>query len=283
MARINIEESLHKDNRFFQLAIKLGGREIAMGCLVYAWAEAQRHYLSHDGHIPKTKWKEQGLNDAIIECGLAEMTDRGIRLKGTDEQFVWLKQRSKAGKKNRESASAEIIENSSERPLTADVGSERETSSYSYSSSYSSSLKNKEPLRGKGSTSAPSPKSGNKINNSVGYFIAAYARHYAERYGGKTRPVITGQTTGRIKTYLADTPLERACAMIKTYCAMDDNWFVTKSHDFETFMGNLNKVSLMLDTVGSEKQKSWIEEALEKERLQKLNQEQESGGSNGFI
>jgi hypothetical protein len=36
--------------------------------------------------------------------------------------------------------------------------------------------------------------------------------------------------------------------LIQTYCQMDDGWFLTKGHDFGTFIENLTKVGLALDT-----------------------------------
>ena len=140
-ARVNIEISIYRDHRFLKLCSKFPKWRWALGELIGAWNVAQDYYLINGGYIPESVWVEQDLCEEIILCGLAERTDKGIYVKGTDKQFSWLKQRSEAGKKNRKSAVVEMIGDYVERPLTADVGSERETSSYSYSYS-----KNNTPL-----------------------------------------------------------------------------------------------------------------------------------------
>lgn len=99
MPRINIEDSLFRDNRFFTLLIKLKSRDLAIGVLVSAWLVAQDFWKLNQNGIPKSEWKKRLLNDEIIEAGLAE--DRGdfIYMSGSAEQFAWLTQRIEAGKR----------------------------------------------------------------------------------------------------------------------------------------------------------------------------------------
>jgi len=84
--------------------------------------------------------------------------------------------------------------------------------------------------------------------NPVGLFIARYVKAYQARYGAKARPDLRGKTQGQIRDFLDEVPLERACLLIETYCAMNDQWFITKAHDFGTFIANVGKVGLRLDT-----------------------------------
>ena len=136
MARLNIEDGLFTDKRFYDLCAKCGGSAAALGELVFAWKCAQKHYLSNDGVIPFDDWKRNKLNDLIIECGLAEKLESGIYLCGTEKQFSWLKQRSDAGKKGAQRTnSARASTDDSRR--TSD-----EFRSSSFSSSFSSSKKN---------------------------------------------------------------------------------------------------------------------------------------------
>lgn len=99
MARINIEDSLYRDNRFINLYIKLNSFEAAIGALVRVWSVAQDWYLTENKMIPVGEWKKQGLNDAVIEVGLAEITDGFIRVSGADKQFSWLYQKVEAGRR----------------------------------------------------------------------------------------------------------------------------------------------------------------------------------------
>ena len=121
MARINIEDSIFKDTRFFDLSLKLGSKRTALGALVEAFILAQQYFLKSSDHlIPLEKWKEQKISDELIEVGLAEMVDDGIYVKGSKEQFGWLKQKSEAGKKNRTGVNVRLT--GVNVRLTGDVG-----------------------------------------------------------------------------------------------------------------------------------------------------------------
>lgn len=99
MARINIEDSLFEDPRFFNLAVKLGSRETALGALVLAWRVAQKCFVSSDRFIPLELWNKRQLKNEIIESELATVSDRFVKMVGIEEQFIWLLQRQKAGQK----------------------------------------------------------------------------------------------------------------------------------------------------------------------------------------
>lgn len=102
MARINIEDSIYKDKRFIKLILKTGTLESAIGAVFLVWSAAQKYFIS-TGEIPFDAWKEQELNDDVIVCGLAYKTETGIKVRGQEEQFAWLRQRSENGLKSGES------------------------------------------------------------------------------------------------------------------------------------------------------------------------------------
>lgn len=121
MARINVEDSLLTDQRFLDLAIKLGSVQHALGAMVWAWRQGQKHYLSVDTErcIPFDEWSKQRCEDAIITVGLAMKREKGIWIVGADKQFGWLEQRQKAGEKSAKSRKkAEKAPKKVERPLT---------------------------------------------------------------------------------------------------------------------------------------------------------------------
>lgn len=76
--------------------------------------------------------------------------------------------------------------------------------------------------------------------------VGVYITSYQQRYG--VRPVITNKVAGLIKLTAEELGIDYACDLVQTYLQMDDPWFKTKSHDFETFRANLNKVSTALQT-----------------------------------
>lgn len=100
MARINIEDDIHKDKRFIKLIIALDGDlDRAIGALVRAWTLGQKHWKNNKSRIPLREWKDQEINPAIIEVGLAKIIDGSVHVCGAEEQFAWLNQRVLAGAK----------------------------------------------------------------------------------------------------------------------------------------------------------------------------------------
>lgn len=79
-------------------------------------------------------------------------------------------------------------------------------------------------------------------------FIARYVEAYQARYGLDAKPSLDGKSLGMMKKFLRETPEVRALELIEAYCRMGDAWFITKAHDFGTFIQNLTKVGLFLDT-----------------------------------
>ena len=221
---------------------------MALGALVMAWRTAQEYWVPSKKRIPIAKWSLLSTAQAVIDSGLAVLNSDGVYVAGSEEQFAWLFQRAEAGKKGgKASAAARKTKgkNSKHRLSTAEAKSSETnplTLSLSLSHSQDSSSNSEIYSVGEGASATP------EIKNPIGYFIGTYAKAYKSRYGEKARPEVGVKIQGRIKTFLEDTPIDRACAMIQTYCAMNDSWFLTKGHDFETFMQNLTKVGLKLDT-----------------------------------
>lgn len=97
MARINIEEKLFADARFVALCNKVSRRE-AIGMLVDAWLLAQKHWLKDHQYIPEQEFLMAGL-EPLIGCFFAQKMDNGYYIKGSEDQFGWLKKRQEDGKK----------------------------------------------------------------------------------------------------------------------------------------------------------------------------------------
>lgn len=266
MARLNIEDSIYRDARFIKLIAKAGSLETALGILVRAWSVAQDWYLTPERMIPVSEWRKQELNDLLFDVGLATKVDEKIRVSGADEQFGWLLQKSEAGKKNRGSKkkprtkSLNNSENGRQRTTSGDDGRRPLTLTLPLSPTLPQTQKTKELSEGQ-TPAEPPPQSSGQL------FVGTYVKAYRKRYGEKARPDLGGKTQGGIKRLLADYPIDRACEMIQVFLQMDDPWFVTKAHDFETFAQNLTKVGLALDT-GKERGgvSRWEQEMLDKEK-----------------
>lgn len=95
MARINIEDSLFREDGFLNLIEKTGNRYTALGMVVSAFTLAQKHWIKHKA-IPLSEWPES-LN-LLIETKLVVQKDDMIYVKGSKEAFMWLERNSNAGK-----------------------------------------------------------------------------------------------------------------------------------------------------------------------------------------
>ena len=116
MARINLETSLFESENFLDLVIKIGSKYEATGRLVWAFKLAQKYYLKNENNrlIPKSELPES--LEILISFGFITLVDEkktvdingdintnivGYYVKGSEEQFAWLLQRSNAGKSPR--------------------------------------------------------------------------------------------------------------------------------------------------------------------------------------
>lgn len=189
MSRVNIDDSLYKDDSFIKLIIKVQSKRIAIGMVVEAFTLAQEHYLTtaNDRLIPLNEWKRNGLADELIEVGFAEVQDKGIYVRGSKEQFSWLIQKQNAGiksaeaKKSRKPSKTKSKERNQrtlgpdERASTDDNGSQPLTLSLPLSSSSSSSSS----LFSPGALVSPESKTlGSRIFN-------AYAAEYKIVHGAE--------------------------------------------------------------------------------------------------
>lgn len=77
--------------------------------------------------------------------------------------------------------------------------------------------------------------------------IGVYVKGWQNRYGTTARPDVGGRAVGVLKRLAACWKEEKAVALIEVFCQMDDDYFVKRRHDLQTFEANLNKISLALD------------------------------------
>lgn len=254
MARLNIESKLWADPRFQELMIRVGNRHTAKGMILELWTLAQESWFPDRQLIPPDAIERAGLKP-VLDAGLAEVRPGGVYACGSEEAFAWLFQKQEAGKRSAESKKGKRQRKSTpvERPLNArqrdaTSSSTSFSSSFSPSDSSSSSISKTETPCSAGTEGATPPSASAAVRSPIGYFIGVYVAAYQARYGEAARPDLRGKVQGEIKRFLAEHSLERACDMIQTYCAMSDQWFITKAHDFSTFLANLSKVGLKLDT-----------------------------------
>jgi len=88
--KVDVSEEIFKDPRFFKLGVALGSLDTALGCLVRAWFLGQNVWGDTQAGIPIETWDKHQLPHAIIDCGLAEIKEGLVTLKGSVAFFDWL-------------------------------------------------------------------------------------------------------------------------------------------------------------------------------------------------
>lgn len=228
MARINIEDSIYKDDRFINLILKLGNKHTALGMMVSAWTLAQKHYLNetNDRSIPLNEWEQSGLN-LVLEVGLAEKQKNGVYVKGSEEQFKWLHQRAEAGRKSAKNRDKKLkskgkLEN--ERSLNE---TERQpTDATPLSLTLSPTL----PLslsQSSFSEKVPAEKNlaGTELNRRIWF---SYREAYMAKYG--VEPARNATVNSQIKS-LGQKLGEEAVEVVKFYLKSNNSYYIRKSHD----------------------------------------------------
>ncbi len=245
LPRINIEQSLFTERGWLDLVVELGDADKALGALIRAWTVAQRYWRTSDDGIPKSEWKKQKLNDAIIGK-LAD--DRGdfIYVHGSREQFDWLRQRSEAGKKGGvegaritnekrwgksapENAFVEIIDDSVERE-SSKIEQNRPSSSYSLSPSSSSSFSPSDlnlPTGSASQTPARKPKAP-KAPPISGETWEAYRGAYLRRYG--IEPVRNATVNSQLANFVKRIGQEESPAVASFFISHSDAFYVKSGH-----------------------------------------------------
>jgi hypothetical protein len=92
MARINIEDSIYRDNRFLKLMFHFGSKWTAIGAVVDAWRIAQDFFSPENPRalIPIEEWKMRGGPEELLTFNLAVMEGDCIYVRGAEEQFKWI-------------------------------------------------------------------------------------------------------------------------------------------------------------------------------------------------
>lgn len=247
LARINIEDSLFKDNRFYELITLMGDKKRAIGALVEAWSLAQSYVSDHNptGIVPEDEWSKQKISKEIIECGLARKTDKGVEVAGAKEQFSWLRQRQAAAKrgglarsrKSREqnepkTNAGRVPDNADSCPLTLTLTQSltptlnldltQDSSNYidrgNTKIDISENRKNKK-------TQLSEPE--RQLNKEI---WSAYQSEYRNRYG--VDPTRNAKINGQI-FQLAKRLGQEAVDVVSFYLKHNDGFYISKCHPMD--------------------------------------------------
>lgn len=248
MARINVEDTIWRDDRFDQLKVLLGNRAVAIGWLVVAWDLAHIWFGKTPTHlIPVSEWEKAKMPSALMETGFAELRDGGVYVRGTNDHCRYILDRKEAGRRGaaktneklhgKTRQTRQVTPSSSPLPLLSSV----EDSSLREEATAlpATNVVGLPPKKGRGS-----PEVGEKAQK----FIAAYASAYKAKHGGYPDEIRDGRVVGQINSWIAHYPLDRALQLVQAFMQIDDRWFDQRGRCFEAFRANLNKIGTALDS-----------------------------------
>lgn len=254
MSRINIEDSLFKDGRFIELAIKMGSRHSALGAVVEAFILAQEFFLNKESGrmIPLNEWKRRKAVDLVIDAGLAEIRGEFVYVCGAEKQFSWLIQRQDAGllggrKKsnaikrttNQATESGTKATESGSNPLTLTHSLSLTHSHIQTQAHIQNTVSAKKPKKQKATASTDVDNVGQKL-------VAVYCELWKTRYN--TNPPLKPSDTKNLKSFGKENGFERTEKLLQSYFKMPDAFFIKKRHDLATFLYNLSSIAAFAES-----------------------------------
>jgi len=254
MSRINIEDSLFKDGRFIELAIKMGSRHSALGAVVEAFILAQEFFLNKESNrmIPLNEWKRRKAVDLVIDAGLAEIRGEFVYVCGAEKQFSWLIQRQDAGllggRKKSNAIKHTMNKTTESGTLTTESGSNPLTLTHSLSLTHShiqtqahsqNTVSEKKLKKQKAAASTDVDNVGQKL-------VAVYCELWKKRYN--TNPPLKPSDTKNLKSFGKENGFERTENLLQSYFKMPDAFFIKKRHDLATFLYNLSSIAAFAES-----------------------------------
>lgn len=80
----------------------------------------------------------------------------------------------------------------------------------------------------------------------LGNIVSVYCDVWKSRYA--VSPIIQPKDAGRLNKFAKSVGFAKAEQIIGAYLDMPDQWFLTKRHDVDTMLGNLNAIALFMET-----------------------------------
>ena len=229
MPRINIEDSLWADDRFLALVEITSNRATAVGAVVLAFRMAQKFWVPDQRPIPSVQFRSLPLASELLSCGLASEDTNGefVTVRGADEQFAWLIQRSRAGTKSKGKK-----KNGTQRKLTEANGS---TTSYSPSTLTLPSSSDSDSLF-KSCEGVQTPR-------GHGTTIATWDEYrgaYQKRHGDT--PVRNQMINGQLAQFVKRLGAQEAPLVAAFYLTHNDQFYVRAMHPVSLMLRDAEKL-----------------------------------------
>lgn len=257
MARINIEDSLFKDSRWFKLLIKVGCEHKALGLITNAWILAQTNWLKYKC-IPDSSWKKD--LDILIEVDFAEKIENGVYIKGSVDAFSWLEQRSNSGKSKSDRKIKSLKQNTKNVRTTAERlpnGCRTATEPLTHSLTPSLTLTTNTNTIVENEQVVSTPQEITKVKRAKTGEVkfakesqiikVLYGDSFFKRYGSLPA---WGAKENRLANLLIDSVgVEMATKLAEFYPTYADPWHVNMRHDFGLLVSQKTKVMTDMQNV----------------------------------
>ncbi len=230
MARINLDDILNKDNRFMSLVIAFGDYDKALGHIVRAFQQAQIYWFPDKKPIPFEDWKKQNFSEYLIKCGLAEVTETGFYVCGSEEQFDWLFQKQRAGLA---SSTARMAKKRQKRSTLLNAV-ERTSTSISISSSISSSNSTWVPDTPPNGVVPVAPPT------ISGLAWEAYKSAFREKY--QTEPIRNATVNAQILNFIKRVGQDSCCDLIRFFVKHPSKFYEARKHQFGVLLADCEKI-----------------------------------------
>lgn len=234
MARINIEDELFRDKRWFDLVIEMKNAATALGELALVWMSAQAFWKHSDNGIPRSHWVNQKLNDAVIRVGLAENRGDFIFVIGSEKHFAWIRQKVEAGS----DGGTKKAQNQREKQLAEPSADQRSLPSPSFSlspslsSSDSSSISKSSRARSRSGTTKP------KVETSETW--ESYSKAFTNRFGDA--PVRNKTVNSQMKSFVERIGRGDAPYVAQYYVEHNNGYYIQRGHSVGAMLADAEKL-----------------------------------------
>jgi hypothetical protein len=267
MSSYRVDEKARQDPRFKILGKLLGSSRFdalaRMGELWAYCADQESYFLSET--LINTLTECENFSQMILnpEVGLAELSEKGIRIKGTKGRIEWLSKLRKNGKKGGRPKKTKPKPEGYPEANQDQTKTEPPSNPLTLTPALAPALVQNTELRTKGQNAetlpakagtgslpgVKKPRFSDEAREKARKFAGAYVKAYQTRFpGGRPEDLNDEITRGQIQNWIKNYPLDRAVQLIQVYFQLEGKWFGTKGYDFITFRSNLNKIGQALDS-----------------------------------
>lgn len=236
MARINIEECWWSDPRRTKLLLKIGFA--ADSAAVNMWRTAQEFWGRSRGLIPKHIFDKLEYASELIECGLADVRDRSVYVRGSSEYLDWhAEKREQAREAGKKSAESRRKKSGSAQPK----GGKGHKKSEREPNDIRTQVNGTEPS-GSLSLSGSNSDFGNENppDSKPQAFLAGYCRRFKLKYGDN--PEILGKDAGIATRVTKAWGKDKIELYLDAFFAMPDAWLVKTKHPIAAFETKINEI-----------------------------------------